>query len=240
MANIFKRLFKIGQAEAHSAIDKLEDPIKMTEQGIRDMKKDLDKSLQALAEVKAAAIRSRNESENYRLKAKDYEEKAMLLLKRGQSGDMDSAEADRLATEALTKKKECQEHYERGKGEQEKLDGSVSKLEANVKELRSNISKWENELKVLKARAKVAKATKNLNKQMANVDSSSTISMLERMKEKVAQEEALAESYEDIAGESKSVDDEIDKALKDSGGGEASADLEALKKKMGINKDDAQ
>ena len=40
--NLFKRLFKLGQSEAHSAMDKLEDPIKMTEQGIRDMKKDLD------------------------------------------------------------------------------------------------------------------------------------------------------------------------------------------------------
>ena len=34
-------------------MDKLEDPIKMTEQGIRDMKKDLESSLKALAEVKA-------------------------------------------------------------------------------------------------------------------------------------------------------------------------------------------
>ena len=59
--NIFKRLFKIGEAEAHSALDKLEDPIKMTEQGIRDMKSDLDKSLHALAEVKAMAIRSKND-----------------------------------------------------------------------------------------------------------------------------------------------------------------------------------
>ena len=33
-----KRLFKIGEAEVHSAIDGMEDPIKMTEQGIRDMK----------------------------------------------------------------------------------------------------------------------------------------------------------------------------------------------------------
>ena len=44
---VFKRLFTVGKAEAHAAIDKLEDPIKMTEQGIRDLKLDLDKSLQA-------------------------------------------------------------------------------------------------------------------------------------------------------------------------------------------------
>ena len=29
--NFFKRLFKIGQAEANSMVDMLEDPIKMTD-----------------------------------------------------------------------------------------------------------------------------------------------------------------------------------------------------------------
>jgi len=38
--NIFKRLFRIGSAEANSLVDKLEDPIKMTEQGIRELKED--------------------------------------------------------------------------------------------------------------------------------------------------------------------------------------------------------
>ena len=33
--NIFKRIFRIGQAEIHAVVDKMEDPIKMTEQGIR-------------------------------------------------------------------------------------------------------------------------------------------------------------------------------------------------------------
>ena len=36
--SIFNRLFKVGQAEAHNAINKLEDPIKLTQQGIRDMR----------------------------------------------------------------------------------------------------------------------------------------------------------------------------------------------------------
>ena len=45
MVNFFKRLFKIGEAEANAVIDKMEDPIKLTEQGIRDMKGDLQKSL---------------------------------------------------------------------------------------------------------------------------------------------------------------------------------------------------
>ena len=104
--NVFKRLFKIGEAEAHSGIDKLEDPIKMTEQGIRDLKKDLDMSIKALAEVKAVAIRTKSEVATLKNRAEEYENKAILLLKRAQNGELDSEEADRLATEALTRKDE--------------------------------------------------------------------------------------------------------------------------------------
>ncbi len=62
MAGIFRRLFKIGQSEAHATLDKFEDPVKLTEQGIRDLKKDLENSLQSLAEVKALAIRAKREA----------------------------------------------------------------------------------------------------------------------------------------------------------------------------------
>ena len=235
--NIFRRLFRIGQAEAHSAIDKMEDPIKLTEQGIRDMKQDLDKSLEALAQVKAMAIRSNNEKNEYATKAKDYQNKAMLILKKAQKGDLDAAEADRLAKEALIKKEECTQHATRATAESEKFNSSVQQLEKNVKEIKSNISKWENELKTLKARVKVSNATKNLNKQMAEIDSSSTVTMLERMKEKVTQEEALAEAYGDIANESKSIDDELD-AIVDTTEASADTDLEKLKQQLGMNDND--
>ena len=44
MAGLFTRILRLGKAEAHSAVDKFEDPIKMTEQGIRDLKKDFEES----------------------------------------------------------------------------------------------------------------------------------------------------------------------------------------------------
>ena len=231
---ILNRIFKIGQSEAHSALDKLEDPIKMTEQGIKDLKKDLDKSLQALAEIKAISIRSRGEMNTAKAKAADYEKKAMLLLQKGQNGSMDAGEADRLASAALIKQQENVEAMQRAKADFEKLESSISKLDSGVKKIRSNISRWENELKTLKARAKVSSATKNINKQMANIDSTSTVSMLERMKDKVAEDEALAESYGEIANESKSIDDELDKALESDPNTQASDSLAALKAKMGM------
>lgn len=233
---IFKRLFNIGTAEANAAIDKLEDPIKMTEQGIKNLKKDLDNALKAFAEIKALSIRARNDVEAYESKAKDYEQKAVLLLQQAQQGKIEPEKADRLATEALTKKDENLQHLQRSKAEKVKFDESIATMDANIKRIRTQISHYENELKTLKARVKVSKASKNINKQMAQIDSSGTVSMLERMKEKVAQEEALAESYGEIANESRSVDEEIDKALDGANAGKASDDLAALKEKLGLDK----
>jgi len=232
--NIFKRLFRIGNAEANSLVDKLEDPIKMTEQGIRDLKKDLSAALQALAEVKALAIRSKNDANKYSEKAKEYEKKAILLLKKAERGEITAEESDRLASECLVQKDTFVASATSSRKDQEKFEAHVAKLDKNIQNLKSNVKKYENELRTLKARAKVAKATKNINKQLADVDSSSTVSMLERMKDKVAEEESLAESYAEIASESTSVDDEIESAL-ESGSAEskASDSLAALKAKLG-------
>ena len=104
--------------------------------------------------------------------------------------------------------------------------------------MKSNISKWENELKTLKARVKVSDATKNVNKQMAELDSADTVSMLERMKEKVEQEEALAEAYGDIANSTTDVDKEIDAAA-DTSSAKVDDDLAKLKEKLGMKDEDA-
>lgn len=234
--NFFKRLFKIGQAEANSAINKLEDPIKMTEQGIADLKNDLNKSLEAVAEVKALAIRSRNDAEAYTEKAKDYERKAMVILQKAEEGKVEATEADRLATEALVRKDETNKLLQQEEKNKANFEAKVAQLNNNIETIKATISKWENELKTLKARVKVSDATKNLNKQMAQLDSSDTVSMLERMKDKVSQEEALAESYGEIANENKSVDDEINAVAGDDQQAKASSELAALKAKMGINK----
>lgn len=234
--SIFRRLFKIGEAEANTMINKMEDPVKMSEQAIRDLKVDLNKALESLAEVKAIAIRTRRDSKNYQQQAEDYEKKAMLLLQRAQRGEIDATEADRLATQALNKKEHSEQEVNRLATEVEKYDSMTANLEAKVNDLKSQISRWENELKTLKARAKVSSATKKLNKQMAGIDSSSTVAMLERMKTKVEEEESLAQSYGEIAAAPKSVDDEIDKALGSSSPA-GSDSLAALKAKMGLNKD---
>ena len=231
--SIFSRLFKVGEAQANSAIDKIEDPVKMSQQAIRDLKVDLTKALESLAEVKALAIRTRRDQKSYQQQSADYEKKAMLLLQRAQQGQMDPSEADRLASEALNKKEQATQHMTRLQSEVQKYDSMTSNLEAQVNRLRSQISTWENELRTLEARSKVSTATKKLNKQMAGIDTSSTVAMLERMKAKVEEEESLAESYGEIAAAPRSLDDEINKALAE-GESSQSEQLAALKARMGI------
>ena len=236
MSGFFRRLFRVAESEAHSVVDKLEDPIKMTEQGIRDLRKDLQASMKNLAEVKALQIRTRREMEEKKEHAATYEKKAMLLLQKGQSGGLDASEADRLAGEALAKKEQSSSAAVKTAKDLQQQDTMVAQLEANVKKLKSQLSSWESELTTLKARAKVAGATRKLNQQLAQVDSSGTIAMLEKMKTKVAEEESLAASYGEMAMVETSVDSEIDKALQSGEGQVKAADsLADLKAKMGIS-----
>jgi phage shock protein A len=179
------------------------------------------------------AIRSKNDFSTNKSKAQDYENKAIQLLKRSQSGDLDGAEADRLAGEALSRKEEFTAAMNQAKTEMDRFENNVAQLDKKVKKLRADISAYENELRTLKARVKVSEATAKVNKQMAQIDSTSTVSMLERMKDKVAQQEALAEAYGEVAGESRSLDEEIDQALGDE---DKAADLAALKAKLGMDK----
>lgn len=232
--SIFKRLFKVGQSQAHAVVDKFEDPIRMTEQGIRDLKKDLLEAMTSLAEVKGIAIRTRKNSENNKKIAADYERKAMLLLQKMQNNEMDAQEAERIATEALSKKENHANEAVRLAQEAERHEQMANKLQSNISKIKSSVTTYENDLITLKARAKTAASTKKINAQLANVDSSGTIAMLEKMKAKVEEDESLSQAYGEIASADRSVDDEINAAL-ESGQKVAAADnLLELKKKMGI------
>ena len=235
--SIFQRLFSVGKAEVHSAIDKFEDPIKMTEQGIRDLKNDLNSAMTSLAEVKGQAIRLRKQAEDNKKASADWERKAMVLLQKAQSGELDAGEADRLATEALSRKSEADNRISQFEQDAQMQEDMASKLQSQVEKLKSTIATHENELISLRARAKTAAATKKINKQLAKVDSSGTIAMLERMKERVEEDESLSQAYGEIAGESKSVDEEIDAALSTSSGG-TDQRLAELKAKMGMTSKD--
>jgi len=232
--SIFKRIFKVTQSETHALIDKLEDPIKMTEQGIRDLKKDLQQAMSSLAEVKSMAIRTRRDGDNKKKLAADYERKAMTLLQKMQGGELDSADAERLATQALNQKEQLAEEAVRLAPEAERHEQMANQLQANVNKIKSTVTTYENDLITLKARARTAAATKKINQQIARVDSSGTIAMLEKMRSRVEEDESLATAYGEMAAVDKSVDDEINAVLSGGSTPSTSQSLLELKQKMGI------
>lgn len=229
--NIFKRLYAIGKAEVNSVLENFEDPIKLTEAGIADMKDQLTESVEALAQLKALSIRKKNEAEAESLSAKDYYAKAVLLIQKSEKGEVDAADSDRLAKEALKKQTEAQKNAELLRSETEKLQDECEKMQTNIHQLKSNISKWENELRTLEARVQVSEATKDINRKMTQIDSSSAVSMLEKLKERVVQQEAVSEAYSELAKSGKSVDEEID-SLVNNADTEAEKALQELKKTL--------
>lgn len=230
--NVFKRLFKIGQAETNSAIDKLEDPIKMIEQGLRDMREDQDQAMRALAEVKAMHIRRTKDLKQFEESQTDLHDKSILLLKKAQLGEMDAAEAEGLVKENIKRKSHLIAEIKLADEDVEKLAQQVAGLEQNVARIKASIKQWENELRTLKARVKVSAATQKINKQMTDMDSNSVVSMLERMKDKVVQDEALAEAYGELANQSQSHDEKLHKVMEDL---TVEDELSKLKKELGIH-----
>ena len=235
MASIFRRMFRVAESNAHAAIDHLEDPIKMTEQGIRDLKKNLQAAMVSLAQVKSLAIRLQKEAGDHKKRAADYERKAMLLLKRAASGDMEAGEAERLATAALAQKEDAMQQAARVGGDHETQQRMADQLQAKVADVKRQINKYQNELVTLRARARTASSMRKINQQLAGADASGTVAMLERMKAKVQEEESLAEAYDQLSDVGGTIDDDIDKALTAASPSPGADDaLAELKKKMGL------
>jgi phage shock protein A len=231
--SILARLFKIGQAEANTVVDKLEDPIAMTEQGIRDLKKDLQAAIQSLGEIRALVISMERQKSEAETDAQSAEKKAMALLGAAEKGDIDKAQAEQLAMKMLDKKKTSEANATRLLADYANQKKMAEKLQSQVDGLQQQIRTFENELVTLKARSKTADSMKKINKQLAGVDSSGTLAMLERMKQRVNEDEATAQAFGEIADRPSSTD-EVDRLLATKPAASADEDLLALKKKMGL------
>jgi len=233
MAGFFDRISKVFQAEANTAVARFEDPIKLTEQGIRDLKGNLTEAMTSLAQVKGVAIRLKKDAEDEKRRSAEYERKAMTLLQRMQSGELEQAEAERLAAEALRLKAEADARATPLSQDFTEQDRLAGQLQTKVDQLRRDIGRYDNELVTLRARAKTATSVKKINQHLAGADSSDTISMLERMRQKVEEEESLAQAYGELNTAPASTDAEIDRALT-APAADAQDSLSDLKKRMGI------
>lgn len=190
-----------------------EDPFKLTEQSIRELKADLSESLKSLAEAKAGFIKAKREVEQQQKLAEQCEYKATALLEKAKNGQLDSQTADKFALMELGKKEEIMKRVSVSLRGLENYEAMVKKLEDQTRAIKEQIYAWETELNTLKARTKISQATKNLHERLSRFDTNSTASLLESIKEKAIEQEALAESMSYISSGKTTWEMEVDKIL---------------------------
>lgn len=239
MAGLIQRFFKFIQSNAHALLSKFEDPVKLAEQSVRDLKQNYDESLKGLAEVKAIAITTKRNIEDKKQIAADYERKALIILQNAQNGKLSQEEADRLASEALNKKNNAIKEITKLSADLQNYEAMTQKMETKIVDLKSQINHWESELTTMKARYKVAKSTKKINQQLSAIGSESTTAMLEDMKTKIQEEEALASAYDEMTYLESDIDKEIDKAIGTTYSDDVQSALAELKMKMLTDKSSA-
>ena len=232
MYSLIKRFFKFIQSNTHSLLSKFEDPIKLAEQSIRDLKQNYDESLRGLAEIKAISITTKRQIEEKKQIAADYERKALMLLQNARMGKLSQQEAERLASEAIIKKNNAVKDLTKLTADINHYEQMTQKMEGKIVDLKSQICHWESELNTMKARYKVAKSTKKINQQLVSIGSDSTVAMLEDMKTKIQEEEALASAYDEMLYLESDIDKEIDKAIGTSYSPDVQNALEELKIKL--------
>lgn len=203
---IFKRLRDLTMSNINAIIDKAEDPIKMTDQYIRDMTEDLEDA------EKAVAAQIAIEKKFKQL----YEEQQALVEKRTQQAHTAAqAQNVELARRALEEKKSAEQKMNEYKASYDQNKASADNLRAKLEEMRKQLTEMKNKRGTLVARYNAAKAQTEINKAMNGFSTDSATNGMKRMEEKMLQMEAQAEASNEMSAKGKSLDDEFEQLGKD-------------------------
>ncbi|MFD2371106.1 PspA/IM30 family protein [Brevibacillus sp. GCM10020057] len=204
--SIFKRLRDLTMSNLYALIEKAEDPIKMTDQYLRDMQEDLEEAEKAVAAQIAL-------EKKFKVL---YEEQEALVKKREEQAHV-AAQAKNidLARRALEEKKAAEQKMNEYKDAYEKNKAAAEGLRDKLAEMKKQVTELKNRRETLVARVNAAKAQKTINQTMAGFDSNSAMAGLKRMEDKALQLEAEAEASGEVYKKEKSLDEEIAKLTKD-------------------------
>lgn len=221
---IFDRLSTLIKSNLNDLISSAENPEKMLNQIIVDMRNQLAKAKQQVAAAIADEKRLKDQADAEFKLADDWEKRAMLAVQEGR---------DDLAKQALLR---GQEHLEHGQAlattwEAHKLE--TEKLKQSLRDLNDKIEEAKRKKNVLEARLKRAEAQKAIQETMSGLNNASAFETFDRMTAKVDQIEAEAEAQAQLQEET--TGDALAhkfKQLEQKSG--ADDDLLALKRKMGL------
>jgi phage shock protein A len=219
--SIFKRLRDLTLSNIYALIEKAEDPVKLTDQYLRDMQEDLEDAEKAVAAQIALEKRFKQLYEEQEALVKRREEQAHTAV---QAGNVD------LARRALEEKKAAEQKMLEYKASYEQNKQAADNLRNKLAEMRKQLNEMKNKRETLVARYNAAKAQTEINKAMAGFNSDTAAAGMKRMEEKMLQMEARAEASNEMASGAKSLDDEFAELNKNN---EVEAELAELLKKYG-------
>ncbi len=225
--SIFSKFSTMIKSNLNDLISRAEDPEKMLNQIILDMRDQLAKAKREVAAAIADERKLKGQLADEVKQASDWEHRAMLAIKEGR---------DDLAKQALVRQ---QEHADRATvldntwgaqaDETEKLKGSLRKLNDKIEEAKRKRN-------LLIAKQKRAQAQKRIHETMSGLSDTSAFEAFNRMAEKIEEEErrnlAQAEVTEALAGDT--LETEFLRLESGSSGVEVDDKLVALKAQMGL------
>ncbi|MCX4246677.1 PspA/IM30 family protein [Paraliomyxa miuraensis] len=221
---LFSRLGTLIRSNINELINKAEDPEKMLNQVLVDMKSQLVEAKKQVAVAIADEKRLKKQYQAEAAKATEWERKAMLAIKAGD---------DNLAKAALARKGEHDEVSETLRQQWEAQKQSVEQLKLALRSLDAKIEEAKRKRNILVSRQKRAEAQKTINETLSNINSTSAFDTFERMSDRVTQLEAEAEATAELGGAlpEASLEQQF-KALEASSG--VDDQLAALKSKMAL------
>ncbi len=221
---IFARLARLIKSNINDLISRSEDPEKMLNQIVIDMNAQLIEAKKQVASSIADEKRLAKQAEQEAANAAEWERRAMMAVRAGD---------DKLAKEALARKKEHAQLAQQFQDQWQKQKTSVDQLKLALRALNSKIEEAKRKKNLLIARKKRAEAQKAIQETMSGLKNASAFEAFDQMAGRIEQMEAEAEAGAELAEEySGDVLANKFQQLEMTAG--ADEDLTALKRKMGV------
>ena len=221
---IFDRFSTLLRSNINDLISRAENPEKMLNQLIVDMKGQLAKAKQQVASAIADEKKLQSDAEAMKKQAEDWERRAMLAVQEGK---------DDLAKQALMRYNEALHGAQQLHETWLKHRSETEKLKLSLRQLNDKIEEAKRKKNILLARAKRAEAQQRIQETMSGMSDKGAFESFERMAEKIEAQErkaiASAELQEEFEGDSLIKQFEVLEYH-----GTADQALLELKRKMGV------
>src|ERR687883_931053 len=193
---IFDRLSTMLRSNINDLISRAENPEKMLNQLIVDMKTQLAKAKQQVASAIADERKLQGDAEAMKKQADDWERRAMMAVQEGR--DDLAKQALARYNEQLQSAQQLHETWVRHKAE-------TDQLKLSLRQLNDKIEEAKRKKNILVARSKRAEAQQRIQETMSGLADKSAFESFERMAEKIEATErkalAAAELNEEVSGD---------------------------------------